>query len=191
MLLGMKSRPGMIRICKSWGHLIVVLGCVPINRTKGTIALKVLIKMWDSPQIHPMIHPIPFRSIFWSTHNLFPWARPKSGWYKGVSRFQMESIQQIAERERECRSERDYEDVVLDLVTALSGVIGIELLCLLLGAVMFKFAAGTSHISMDTTWRSDRTFPEYTSLQSVFKWCFAGDPRKLHLCIFMISEQWQ
>lgn len=40
--------------------------------------------------------------------------------------------------ERECRSESDYEDVVLDLVTALSGVIGVALLCLLLGAVMFK-----------------------------------------------------
>ena len=40
--------------------------------------------------------------------------------------------------ERECRSESDYEDVVLDLVTALSGVIGISLLCLVLGAVIFK-----------------------------------------------------
>lgn len=40
--------------------------------------------------------------------------------------------------ERECRSESDYEDVVLDLVTTLSGVIGISLLCLVLSAVMFK-----------------------------------------------------
>ena len=40
--------------------------------------------------------------------------------------------------ERECRSELDYEDVVLDLVTALSGAIMISLLCLALGAVIFK-----------------------------------------------------
>ena len=40
--------------------------------------------------------------------------------------------------ERECRSESDYEDVVLDLVTTFSGVIGISLLCLVLSAVMFK-----------------------------------------------------
>ena len=40
--------------------------------------------------------------------------------------------------QQECRSKSIYEDAMIHLVTALSGVIGITLLCLLLGAIIFK-----------------------------------------------------
>ena len=47
------------------------------------------------------------------------------------------NLLQVPNLKRECRSESDYEAVVLDLA-ALSGIIGIALLCLLLSTVMFK-----------------------------------------------------